>query len=89
MCIYVHITGTEEAAERAYARRTHRKCASVRAVFLCSSEDSKGTARTIVLGMVARERSRRWLQDTSKRKLADILIVLVPPPSCFPGFTRG
>jgi len=23
---------------------------------------------------------RRWLQDTSKRKLADFLIVFVPPP---------
>ena len=32
---------------------------------------------------------RRWLQDTSKRKLADVLIFCCPPPSCFPGFTRG
>jgi len=24
--------------------------------------------------------ARRWLQDTSKRKLADFLIVFVPPP---------
>ena len=33
--------------------------------------------------------SRRWLQDTSKRKLADFSIFLHSPPSCFPGFTRG
>ena len=32
---------------------------------------------------------RCWLQDTSKRILADLLIFVVPPPSCFPGFTRG
>jgi len=25
-------------------------------------------------------RLRRWLQDTSKRKLADILILFAPPP---------
>jgi len=34
--------------------------------------------------------SRRWLQDTSKRKLADFFYCFrAPPPSCFPGFTRG
>ena len=27
---------------------------------------------------------RRWLQDTSKRKLADVLIVFVPPPFLLP-----
>jgi len=27
---------------------------------------------------------RRWLQDTSKRKLADFLFFSAPPPSCFP-----
>ena len=33
----------------------------------------------------------RWLQDTSKRILADFSIFYAPPPppSCFPGFTRG
>ena len=29
-------------------------------------------------------RRRRWLQDTSKRKLADFSIVFVPPPFLFP-----
>jgi len=28
---------------------------------------------------------RRWLQDPSKRKLADFLIFFASPPSCFPG----
>jgi len=32
---------------------------------------------------------RRWLQDTSKRKLADFLIFFASPPSCFPGLSRG
>jgi len=33
---------------------------------------------------------RRWLHDTSKRKLADFLICFAPPPpSSFPGFTRS
>ena len=32
---------------------------------------------------------RRWLQDTSKRKLADFLIFFARPPSCFPGLIRG
>jgi len=27
----------------------------------------------------------RWLQDTSKRKLAYFLIFFAPPRSCFPG----
>jgi len=36
-----------------------------------------------------RKRARRWLQDTSKRKLADFLIFLAPPSFCFPGLTRG
>ena len=31
---------------------------------------------------------RRWLQDTSKIKQADFFFA-PPPPSCFPGFTRG
>jgi len=28
--------------------------------------------------------TRRWLQDTSKRKLADYLIFFAPPPLMFP-----
>jgi len=32
---------------------------------------------------------RRWLQDTSNRKLADFFIFWPPPPSCFPGLPRG
>ena len=30
------------------------------------------------------ETLRRWLQDTSKRQIADILIFFSPPPFLFP-----
>jgi len=71
------------------SRRLHLRPSNRRGGLILNPEPTN-TNSVWIFPPIFPPRSRRWLHDTSKRKLADVSIFFWrPPPSCFPGFTRG